>query len=114
MNDQILKPQTPRGSVTFTVELDLKPEQADAFCRDMLPQLLKQTSAFEGVQSVQAVRQQGDPNRVLFIDTFDSVEASQKYIAWRESRGDLAMLSGLLTKPAVMNVWPINIEMASA
>lgn len=80
MNDQILRPRGLHSGVTFTVELHLKPEQADGFCRDMLPQLLKQTSAFEGVQSARAVRQQHDTNRVLFIDVFDSVAASETYM----------------------------------
>lgn len=49
-------------------------------------------------------------NRVLFIDEFTNIEANRQYIAWREERGDLAMLQGLLTQPPTMNLWPVNIE----
>lgn len=99
-----------RRGVTFTVELQLKPEEAEAFCEELLPQLLKQTSVFDGVISARAVRMDDGSNRVLFIDEFASIEANQRYIAWREERGDLVMLRGLLTQPPIMNLWPVNIK----
>ncbi|NPD66316.1 hypothetical protein HN018_23490 (plasmid) [Lichenicola cladoniae] len=97
-------------SVTFTVQLTLKPDEVERFCDSLLPELLQQTRGFEGVRSARAVRMDDGSNRVLFIDEFDSIEANQRYLAWREERGELTMLRSLLTQPPIMDLWPLTIK----
>lgn len=101
------------SGVTVTVEINLKPEEADAFCDTMLPQLQKQTQAFAGVRSVRAVRQAAEPTRVLFIDVFDTVEASDAYFKWRGETGDLDLLGSLVSEPPRISVWPTAIDPAA-
>lgn len=96
--------------VTVTVAIELKPEHADSFFDDWLPELQKQTVAFQGVRSVRAVRQASQPTKVLFIDIFESAESAQNYFQWRESNGDLKKLAEILASPPVIDFWPISRE----
>lgn len=101
------------SGVTVTVEINLKPEKADDFCATMLPALQEQTRAFAGVRSARAVRQAAEPTRVLFIDVFETVEASDAYFKWRAETGDLDMLGELVSEPPRISVWPTAIEAAA-
>jgi len=98
--------------VTVTVSIDLKPKEADAFCRDQIPHLLKQTRNFSGVRSARVVRQADDPTKVLFIDIFDTVEASVRYFEWWDGTGDLGRLAKLLSEPPRIEMWPLVIDSA--
>lgn len=94
--------------ITVTVTIDLKPEQADGFFNELLPQLQKQTIAFAGVRSAQALRQVAEPTKVMFIDEFESTEAADAYFAWRAENGDLEKLNELLAAPPRIEVWPLK------
>ncbi len=94
---------------TVTVELDLKPDEADKFCDVVLPELQKQTRAFDGVASARAVRQTEHPSKVLFIDEFASKDAADAYFAWRASTGDLDYLATLVTQPPIIQYWPRRV-----
>jgi len=96
--------------ITVTVAIDLKPEHADSFFDEWLPQLQKQTIAFQGVRSARAVRQELHPTKVLFIDVFESAEAAQDYFQWREKSGDLTKLAEILASPPQIDFWPISRE----
>ncbi len=96
--------------ITVTVAIDLKPEHADSFFDDWLPELQKQTIAFQGVRSVRAVRQESHSTKVLFIDIFESAEAAQNYFQWRETSGDLNKLAQILASPPQIDFWPISRE----
>ncbi|MCY0852629.1 hypothetical protein [Cupriavidus sp. D39] len=47
---------------------------------------------------------------MLFIDIFETVAAVDAYFRWREERGDLEMLSELLSSPPRIEVWPLSSE----
>ncbi len=96
--------------ITVTVAVNLKPEFADSFFDEWLPELQKETALFEGVRSVRALRQLAEPTKVMFVDIFDSLESAQKYFAWRESSGALKQLGELLVGPPQVEFWPISRE----
>ncbi len=98
------------NGVTVTVSIELKPKHVDSFFNEMLPQLQKRTIVFPGVRAARAVRQEAQPNKVLFIDIFETVVAVDAYFRWREERGDLEMLSELLSSPPRIEVWPLSSE----
>jgi len=95
------------NDVTVTVSLNLKPDEADNFCNVMLPELQKQTRAFDGVKSARAVRQSENPTRLLFIDVFASRKDADAYFEWRRSTGDLDLLATLVSEPPVIEVWTV-------
>lgn len=96
--------------ITVTVALNLKPAHADSFFNDWLPELQKQTIAFQGVRAARALRQESEPTKVLFIDVFETAEAAQNYFHWREQSGDLKKLAEILTSPPKIDFWPISRE----
>ena len=101
-----------KPGLTITVALTLKPDDTDRFCSEVLPKILPQTRAFEGVRSFNAFRQSSDPSKVLFITVFDDAAAHETYIRWRTDRGDLAMIGSFLSEPAVSTPWPVEIQEA--
>jgi len=108
------KERAMNSGVTVTVSLDFKPELADSFFNETLPELQKQTIAFEGVREVRAVRQAADPAKILFIDIFETQQAADKYFSWRGDRGDLKWLATLLAAPPKIEIWPFAIEGGAA
>ncbi len=95
--------------VTVTVSLNLKAEEIENFCNIMVPELLKQTRAFQGVKSARAVRQTENPTRLLFVDIFASQKDVDAYFAWRSSTGDLNLLATLVSEPPLIEVWPVMV-----
>lgn len=95
------------ADVTVTVSLKLKPEEVDNFCEVLLPELQKQTRAFEGVKAARAVRQADDPTRLLFIDVFATRKDADAYFEWRRSTGDLDLLATLVSEPPLIEMWPV-------
>jgi quinol monooxygenase YgiN len=90
---------------TITLSFTHQPGHAaevDAFLNSILPD----TRKFEGCRFVHAHRHRTDENRVLLIEEWDSVEAYEKYFAWRNSSGTLAPLGPLLAGPPQIDYWP--------
>ena len=92
-------------TVTVTVSLSVKPDQIKTL-HGRVPGMLQEALARPGVRASRALHNPAEPTKLLFIDEFDSVEASDAYFKWRAERGDLDKLGALLTEPPHVAVWP--------
>ena len=97
------------NNVTVTVSLSVQPGQLETLL-SMLPHLLTETLGRPGVVSARALRNPDEPLKLVFLDEFISVEASDAYFAWRTERGDLDRLGAMLSGPPRIEVWPVSID----
>ncbi|EFF89133.1 MULTISPECIES: putative quinol monooxygenase [unclassified Streptomyces] len=54
------------------------------------------TRDFEGNISVEVVRDQDDPTRIVFVEKWDARQDFERYLAWRTETGVVAELGELL------------------
>ena len=80
-------------------ELLLKPGKRDAFL-DYTMQNREISRSAAGNIAFDILVDQQHPDRVIFYEIWESVEAQRAYMAWRVERGDLAtLLSFLAVEP---------------
>ncbi|MFF0494001.1 putative quinol monooxygenase [Nocardia sp. NPDC004068] len=54
------------------------------------------TRGFEGNITVEIARNQDEPNRILFVEKWDSREHFENYLAWRDKTGVITELLEML------------------
>lgn len=83
------------GKLVMLAELPVIPEKRDAFLDYTVDNLaLSRTAA--GNIAFDILLDEARPNKVLFYEVWESVEAQQAYMAWRVERGDLTVLMSFL------------------
>jgi quinol monooxygenase YgiN len=97
------------NDVTVTISMSVKPDKLETLL-SMIPDLLKETIARPGVLSARALRNPDESLKLMFLDVFASVEASNAYFGWRRDRGDLDRLVSMLSEPPRIDVWPVSID----
>ena len=85
-------------SVLFILELNIEPGEVDRYL-GQFPNVLPDTRAFEGCEKITVHQNADDPSDVVLLEWWASKEAHQKYMAWREERGDIEKLMQGLTGP---------------
>jgi quinol monooxygenase YgiN len=70
-----------------------------------LQRALPDTLAHGGCEEIRLCRDQGDENKVVSITRWVSRGAYEAYLAWRERRGDTAMLREMLTRDMEVNFY---------
>ena len=96
------------NSVTITVTMTVRPDAVETML-GMIPGLLTGMLTRPGVLGGRALQNPAEPTKLLFIDEFETVEASEAYFKWRAERGDLDRLGALLTAPPQVQSWPDSI-----
>lgn len=101
--------------VPFEVVLELisKPDSADRL-RAWLKENLPDTRDYEGCLAVQALQDADRANRILVIGQWVSRSHWEKYIEWREARGDLATVGRLAEAPPSFNCFDVLGEWRTA
>lgn len=97
--------------VTITLALTLKPEAVGPFCAN-LPAMFADTAKRKGFRDIKVVRNKENPNKVLFIENWDTEQDYNDYIAWRTERGDMEAMGGVIAAPPQMDVWPVTAASA--
>ena len=91
--------------IIVTINFSFKPGTAQAFAA-ALPGMFEATRARKGFRSIRAVLGQADPDRMLFVEEWDSAADYQAYLDWRSSRGeDLSSMEAMLTAPPTLEIW---------
>src|ERR1700751_1327462 len=75
----------------------------------MIPGLQSETLSRTGARSTEVLQNPAAPTKVLFIDEFDSVEASEEHFRWGAQGGDLEKLGALLAESPRIEVWPVSL-----
>jgi quinol monooxygenase YgiN len=85
-------------SVIVILELQSKPETLDEL-NSTLKNILPDTRAYDGCQSVQVNINQDDSCNLVLIEKWESRQHNEKYMGWRTETGALAALGEMLSQP---------------
>jgi len=75
---------------------------------------LPDTLSYEGCISVHAIQNQSNPNKMLVIGQWASREKWEKYISWRQERGDIAALQSLIEGEFNLECFDCFVELRNA
>ena len=73
-------------AVTVTLTFSVKPERAEEF-KSLLKELLPDTRAYDGCQSVDVYQDQDDPGLIYLVEDWRSKAHQQRHQAWRDETG---------------------------
>ena len=85
-------------AVRVILEVQAKPGTGDelvALFRSILPE----TRAYEGCTGADALQNSDDSDNVAVVETWDSREHYEKYLAWQRDRGTSDRLKEALAEP---------------
>jgi len=83
---------------TVLLELHLKEEcidQIKAGFKGMFPD----TRAYDGCIDIYATQDQDTPTTIIAVEKWETRQHYEKYLAWREERGDLDAVGEMLSEP---------------
>ena len=92
-------------SFTLILELNAKPESADALAAWMVDNIAD-TKARPGCQLVEVFTDGEDKAHFVLYEKWDSVEDQANYMAWRTENGSMETIGGMLAGPP--SVTPLN------
>ena len=95
---------TGQDGVIVTFEMELRPEIVEGYLANA-DKILVDTAKFPGYRKIRIVQNKDEPNRLMFIEEWDSEADYRKYIAWRQERGDLDRLTQT-TISTTTRIWP--------
>jgi quinol monooxygenase YgiN len=81
--------------LVMIAELTIKPDKLDEFLDYTVPNL-SVSRGYPGNIVFDILINEGEPERVLFYEVWESAEAQQAYMAWRIGAGDLTTLMSFL------------------
>lgn len=99
----------PANARTVMVTLRLSAKDADAFKNHLL-KVIPITRLAPGCQFSYSYQDPRMPTEFLLVQTWDSVEQQESYIAWRQERGDLALFRAFLSKDPVVEFFELFDE----
>ena len=85
-------------AVTILLETQAKPGGGDELLA-MFKAALPDTRAWEGCIGLKAYRDQDNPDSIILVEDFETKEAYQKYLSWRQETGVFDQLSAMLAAP---------------
>ena len=91
-------------TIIVTLELALKPEAVEPFCTQ-IPKTLEETRRFPGFVGISIRRHADEPNRVIFIEEWESRSAYEAYIAFRTESGMMKAMGAMLQAPPRSECW---------
>jgi quinol monooxygenase YgiN len=95
--------------VVVTLVFSFKPGGADQFAQ-IMPTMFKDTMERKGFRAIKALRNQDNPEQIIFIEEWDSTEDYRAYVAWRTSRGEgLDSIGEALSAPPELYIWDQRI-----
>lgn len=82
-------------NLVMLAELTIKPEKLDEFL-DYTVENLRISRSYAGNIEFDILIEEARPNKVLFYEVWESLDAQQAYMAWRVQAGDLTTLLSFL------------------
>lgn len=87
-------------AIHVSVELNLQPGKADEFV-SMAKSSFKDTRDKKGFIEIVAAQATDDPNKIIFWETWETLEDYNAYFNWRVETGFMDAIGPFLTKPPV-------------
>ncbi len=85
-------------SVLYILELTIQSDKVGEYLAQF-PSILPDTRAFQGCEEITVHQNQDDPTDVVLLERWATKEDHQKYMAWRQERGDVERLGQGLAGP---------------
>jgi quinol monooxygenase YgiN len=96
-------------SVNVLLEIKSNPEDIDKL-KSTFEQILPDTRSYDGCIGVQVVVNQDDSLNVILIETWETREHYEKYLAWRIETGAIDALGAMLSQaPSIRYFDNLNI-----
>lgn len=99
------------SSVTITVVVEIKPDAWSGYLEN-LPCLLKHARGFPALQDIRILEHKGHPNKLLFIEKWDTEADYNTYLSQCAKQGNTA--AGLFTSPykadPITDVWAMDVS----
>jgi quinol monooxygenase YgiN len=92
-------------AVTVTIKLVAKDRDQTL---QHLSHALPTTRNYNGCRYCNTLTNADTPNEIVLIQGWDSREAQQRYIQWRQETGALNELVALLVEPPTVDFWELN------
>jgi quinol monooxygenase YgiN len=96
----------PANAAPVTVTLRLTAKDPALFKAHLL-KVIPVTRKASGAKYSYSLQDPKNASEFLLIQSWDSIEQQQGYIAWREKSGDLAQFLGFLSKDPVIEVFAL-------
>ncbi len=91
--------------VTVTIRLVAKDREQTL---QHLAHALPTTRNYDGCRYCNTLTHIDTPNEIVLIQGWDSRDAQQQYIHWRQETGALSELLALLVEPPAVEFWELN------
>ena len=82
-------------SIVITFDVTARAGEADAL-RALFTDTLPDTRKFDGCISVALYSESDRPDNIFMVEEWTSKSAYEKYLAWRQERGDMEKLMNLI------------------
>ena len=93
-------------AIAVTLELKTQPGKGGELV-GALKGMLGDTRARQGAQKIEMVVNQDDSDHIVVYEIWDTKEDHQAYMGWRQERGDLDALGGLVVEPPKVTYYDI-------
>ncbi len=96
-------------SVFYILELTIQPDKVEDYLAQF-PSILPDTRAFAGCEEITVHQNEDDPTDVVLLERWATKDDHQKYMAWRQERGDMERLGqGLAGPPKTRYFKDLNV-----
>ena len=90
--------------VIATVIWKADPDQVE-LCIKTLRDMFPVTRQHKGFRNIRLLRSAHDPNELILIQEWDSVQAQQSYMQFRTESGEMEKLMTMAVGPMQLNYW---------
>jgi len=70
-------------------------EKVQSWLKSVLPD----TRSFDGCVTLHVVQNQDDPAGIMIIEQWDTRQHYERYLAWRQERGDMEVFGSMMAGP---------------
>jgi len=85
-------------SINIVLEINADPKGLETLLKT-LQTILPDTRSYDGCNEVIVLTNQDDPYNFVLLENWESREKYEKYLSWRQERGDLDALGEMLSQP---------------
>ena len=85
-------------SINVILDVQSKPESIDEL-KSTFENILPDTRSFDGCINIKVIGNQDNPLNLVLLETWETKEQYEKYLAWRTETGALDALVAMLSQP---------------
>lgn len=94
-------------SINIVLEINSDPNKLETLITT-LQAILPDTRGYDGCNEVVVLANQDDPYNFILLENWENREKYEKYLSWRQERGDLDALGEMLSQPPLIKFYNIS------